>query len=122
MKVALSGLGSDKPLFGYGLHRHYETLLSLSRIRPLRMPLSLLAGMSRLRPVADRFTPALGRARKLLDLYTEGSREAAAYLAWQSVFSHGEVSRLRGGKRPTPSRFINLTVGMDPLATLSGST
>ncbi len=119
VKVALSGLGSDELFFGYGLHRHYATLLALSRMRALHAALSLFLGMSRLRPMAGRLIPAFARARKLLDLYAEGSRESAAYLAWQSVFSHEEINRLRGGRRPTPSRFINLTVGPSPLATLS---
>jgi asparagine synthase (glutamine-hydrolysing) len=119
VKVALSGLGSDELFFGYGLHRHYGRLLALSRLRPLRMALFLLAGMSRLRPLSGRFTPAFARARKLLDLYTEGSREAVAYLAWQSIFSHGEINRLRGEMRPTPARFIQVSFGADPLATLS---
>ncbi len=119
VKVALSGLGSDELFFGYGLRRHYERLLALSRLQPLRIALSFLVAMLRAPAVNRRFTRAFARVRKLSDLYADGSREAAAYLAWQSIFSHEEINRLRGERRPSPSRFINCSAGSDPLRTLS---
>jgi asparagine synthase (glutamine-hydrolysing) len=119
IKVALSGLGSDELFFGYRFNRHFESLLALARVRPLQAALSLFVGMSRLAPLKDRLVPAAARARKLLDLYSPGSREAAAYLAWQSVFTRNEVNRLRGGKRPSPSRFVRCAPAASALATLS---
>jgi asparagine synthase (glutamine-hydrolysing) len=119
IKVAISGLGSDELFFGYRFHRHFESLLALSKVRPLHPLLSLFLGMSGLPPLKDRLAPAAARARKLLDLYGTGSREAAAYLAWHSVFSHGEINRLRGGKRPFPARFIKYTPAASALGALS---
>ncbi len=119
LKVALSGLGSDELFFGYRFYHHFEHLLTLSKIRPLHLGLSLFAGMMRLPPLKNRLTSAAARARKLLDLYAAGSREAAAYLTWQSVFNYDEINRLRGGKTLSPSRFVKCAPAQSALATLS---
>jgi len=113
IKVAISGQGADELFLGYQQRHLFPCLLKVAA-SPLKTLVRPWAALSSLAPnMADT------KYEKILQLSTIDDAPAAAYLAQHSVFSHWGIERLRGQKRPCPSRFIRDQGGCSPLGRLS---
>jgi asparagine synthase (glutamine-hydrolysing) len=113
IKVAVSGQGADELFLGYQQRRLFGTLLGLSDALP-HAAKSLLARARHLLP-----TPPDSSYEKAAQALTAHDPVAGAYLAQHSMFSHTAIERLRGARRPSPTRFVEDVGGDDPLDRLS---
>jgi asparagine synthase (glutamine-hydrolysing) len=113
IKVAVSGQGADELFLGYQQRRLFGALLATSTAMPA--PLKSLLGGAR----HGLLTPADSSYEKAAQALYAHDPVAGAYLAQHSMFSHVAIDRLRGGRRPSPTRFVEDVGGSDPLDRLS---
>ena len=113
IKVAVSGQGADELFLGYQQRRMFAGLLAASRATPALVKRALGALRGRW-PVPDDHA-----GEKVLTAIGAGDPVAGAYLAQHSVFAHPAVERLRGSRRPEPTRFIEAVGGRTALDRLS---
>lgn len=113
IKVAVSGQGADELFLGYQQRRLFSTLLGASDALPAGLK-SLLASARHLLP-----TPHDSSYEKAAQALFAHDPVAGAYLAQHSMFSHAAIDRLRGARRPSPTRFVEDVGGGDPLDRLS---
>ncbi len=113
IKVAVSGQGADELFLGYQQRRMFGALLAASTATPALAKRALGALRGRW-PV-----PADHAGEKVLAAIGAGDPVAGAYLAQHSVFAHPALERLRGGRRPEPTRFVDAVGGRSPLDRLS---
>jgi len=111
-KVALSGQGSDELFLGYNQRHMFPFLWHLARLQLGQFGGFLNALFGRVAEIVDT------RYEKIMQLLTEPDA-AAAYVAVHSVFSHKGIERLRGERRPSPSRFVSFQGGSTALGILS---
>ncbi len=113
IKVAVSGQGADELFLGYPQRRMFAGLLTASEATPALVKWAIGALRGRW-PVPDDHA-----GEKVLAAIGAGDPVAGAYLAQHSVFAHPAIERLRGGRRPEPTRFIEAVGGRSPLDRLS---
>lgn len=113
IKVAVSGQGSDELFLGYNARRLFPWAYRAGRLLPDALKDTMRKVLHGL-PVAYDSAP-----ERVAETLATTDALAGAYLAQHSVFSHASIERLRGGRRPPPSRFIADVGGRDPLDRLS---
>ena len=113
IKVAVSGQGSDELFLGYNTRRLFPWAYRAGRLLPTPLKDVMRRVLHGL-PVAYDSPP-----ERVAETLVTADALAGAYLAQHSVFSHASIERLRGARRPPPTRFVADVGGRDPLDRLS---
>ena len=94
--VALSGLGGDETLGGYGYSRRLRQVRRARRVWD-RLPSGLRPG------AAAALAPWLGQPASRLEAILDAGSAAATWTAWRRLFDDDEIRRLTGGvAEPSP--------------------